>query len=317
MAEPQRPSDRLAVLMMAYGGPSKLEGVEPYLRDVRNYRPTSDDLIHEITERYARIGGRSPILERTTAQATALEDALNHERGGDGKAWRVFVGMRHWHPFIRDVLAEMAATGYRRAIGLVMAPHFSRMSIGAYYQRVAEAQESVEVAAIERWHLLPGYLDAMVERVRAALARFPSSVRDRVPVIFTAHSLPERIQSWDDPYTRELRETTEALGARIAPQPFEFAYQSAAMTPDPWLGPDAGEVIARLASEGARHVLIAPIGFVCEHVEILYDVDVEFRRRGEELGVHLERIEMLNDHPAMISGLAELVRQRATAAGWH
>ena len=137
-----------------------------------------------------------------------------------------------------------------------------------------------------------------------------------MPVLFTAHSLPEKIQDWDDPYPRELRETTDALGARIAPQPYEFAYQSAAMTPDPWLGPDAGEVIARIAGEWGRHVLIAPIGFVCEHVEILFDVDVEFTHQAERLGVHLERIEMLNDHPAMIDGLAALVRQRAAAAGW-
>jgi ferrochelatase len=137
-----------------------------------------------------------------------------------------------------------------------------------------------------------------------------------VPIIFTAHSLPERIMTWDDPYPRELRETTAALGARLAPLPYEFAYQSAAMTPDPWLGPDAGEVIARLAEAGHRHVLIAPIGFVCDHVEILYDVDVEFRRQATALGVHLERIAMVSDHPAMIAGLAEAVRTRAAAAGW-
>ena len=307
---------RLAVLMMAYGGPSKLEDVAPYLRDVRNYRPTSDELIHEITERYARIGGRSPILERTNAQAEALQTALNRDQDGDEEDWQVFVGMRHWHPFIKDTLAEMAAAGYDRAVGVVMAPHYSRMSIGAYYQRVADARAPVEVAPIERWHLLSGYLEAMVERVRAALARFPAEVRDRVPVVFTAHSLPERILSWDDPYPRELRETTEALGVRLAPQPVAFAFQSAAMTPELWLGPDAGETIAALAARGERHVLIAPIGFVCEHVEVLYDVDVEFKRQAGELGVRLERIEMLNEHLAMIAGLAGLVRQRAAEAGW-
>ena len=315
MAE-ARPDRSLAVLMMAYGGPDKLEDVRPYLLDVRNYRPTPDHLVHEIAERYAAIGGRSPILERTNAQADALQTALNANLDGDEQGWQVFVGMRHWHPFIKDVLAEMAGAGHRRAVGLVMAPHYSRMSIGAYYARVEEADAPVEVAPIERWHLLPDYLDALAERVRAALGKFPDEVRGEVPVICTAHSLPERILSWNDPYPRELSETVAALAERLGPQPHAFAYQSAAMTSDPWLGPDAGEVIARYADEGIRHVLITPIGFVCDHVEVLYDVDVDLRQQAEALGVRLERIEMLNDHPTMIAGLADLVRRRAAEAGW-
>ncbi|HET8523183.1 MAG TPA: ferrochelatase, partial [Thermomicrobiales bacterium] len=164
--------------------------------------------------------------------------------------------------------------------------------------------------------LLPGYLDALTERVEDALQRFPEDIRDRVPVIFTAHSLPERILTWQDPYPAELAETAAAVAARLGNQPHEFAYQSAAMTPDPWLGPDAGEVIERLHQHGHRHVLIAPIGFVCEHVEILYDIDIEFKQQADRLGVQLERIDMLNDHPAMIAGLADLVRQTAAGAGW-
>jgi ferrochelatase len=306
----------IAVLMMAYGGPDSLDDVEPYLLDVRNHRPTTPEVVHEIRERYARIGGRSPILERTQAQATALQTALNANLDGDSQGWQVFVGMRHWRPFIKDALADMTAVGIARAVGLVMAPHYSRMSIGAYFKKVDDAGSPITIAPIERWHLLPGYLDALTERVRAALVRFPAEVRDWVPIIFTAHSLPERILEWDDPYPRELAETVAAVAARLPGQPHAFAYQSAAMTPDPWLGPDAGDVIAEYACTGTKHVLIAPIGFVCEHVEILYDVDVEFKHRAEELGVHLERIEMLNDHPAMIAGLADLVRQRAAQAGW-
>lgn len=309
-------SKRLAVLMMAYGGPNSLDEVEPYLLDVRNYRPTSKEIIHEIRERYAQIGGRSPILALTQAQATALQTTLNADLDGDEADWQVFLGMRHWRPFIKDTLGEMAAAGVERAIGLVMAPHYSRMSIGAYFQKVADAGSPIEIAPIERWHLLPGYLDALTARVQAALLRFPDDVRARVPVIFTAHSLPERILEWGDPYPTELQETVAALTERLPGQPITFAYQSAAMTPDPWLGPDAGEVIARYAAEGIRHVLIAPIGFVCDHVEILFDVDVAFTKQAEHLGVHLERIEMLNDDPTMIAGLAALVRQCAVEAGW-
>jgi ferrochelatase len=154
--------------------------------------------------------------------------------------------------------------------------------------------------------------------VRAAQQRFPPEVRGRVPVIFTAHSLPERILSWHDPYPDELRATVAAVLDRLGPEPppSEFAYQSAALTPDPWLGPDAGLVIERLARQGCRHVLIAPIGFVTEHVEILYDVDIVFRQQAAALGLHLERTEMLDTAPAMIAGLAGLVRQTAAQRGW-
>jgi ferrochelatase len=152
--------------------------------------------------------------------------------------------------------------------------------------------------------------------VRDGLERFPAAVRDGVPIIFTAHSLPQRILEWNDPYPAELSATVAALMERLWPHPHTFAYQSAAMTPDPWLGPDAGQVIARLASEGQQNVLMAPVGFVCEHVEILYDVDVVFKRQAEALGLRLERTEMLNTAPAMIDGLAGLVRDTAAQAGW-
>lgn len=302
----------IGLLVMAYGGPDKLEDAEPYLLDVRGYRPTTPEVIHEVRERYREIGGRSPILERTRAQAAALEAALN-AKGADFKA---FVGMRHWHPYIKDTLAEMQAQGIRQAVGLVMAPHYSRMSVEAYFKKIAEADAPISIARIEDWHLLPGYLDALVERVRAALLCFPEEVRAGVPVIFTAHSLPQKILEWGDPYPIQLRATVKALVQRLGPQPHEFAYQSAAMTPDPWLGPDAGQVIKQLAAAGQRHILICPIGFVCEHVEILYDVDIVYQKLAKSLGVQLERIEMLNDAPEMIDGLAGLVRQAAGEAGW-
>jgi len=302
----------IGVLVMAYGGPNSLDEVEPYLMDVRGGRLTAPEIIHEVRERYREIGGRSPILERTQGQATALEAALN----SSGKTFKTFVGMRHWRPYIKDTLAEMATAGVTRAVGLVMAPHYSRMSVGAYFKRVEESQSPVEIAPIERWHLLPDYLEALADRVRAALGQFPAEIRAEVPIIFTAHSLPQRILEWADPYPDELRATVAALMERLGPHPHMFAFQSAGMTPDPWLGPDAGEVIARLARQGHRHVLLAPIGFVCEHVEILYDVDIVFKRQAESLGVRLERIEMLNSAPPMINGLADLVRGKAKEAGW-
>jgi ferrochelatase len=302
----------IGVLVMAYGGPNNLDEVEPYLLDVRGYRPTSAEIIHEVRERYREIGGRSPILERTRAQAAALECVLNES----ALLFKTFVGMRHWHPYIKESLGQMVEAKITRAVGLVMAPHYSRMSIGAYLKKVEEPQSPVKVAPIERWHLLPGYLEALAERVRVALGKFPAGVRATVPIIFTAHSLPQRILEWNDPYPDELRQTVSAVMDRLGPHPHEFAYQSAAITPDPWLGPDVSQVLARLADEGHRHVLIAPVGFVCEHVEILYDVDIVFKRQANALAMQLERIEMLNTAPPMIAGLAERVRAKAQEMGW-
>jgi protoporphyrin/coproporphyrin ferrochelatase len=302
----------IGVLVMAYGGPNNLEEVEPYLLDVRGYRPTSAEIIDEVRERYREIGGRSPILEQTQAQADAIESALNRNDG----EFKAFVGMRHWHPFIKDVLADMQAQGIERAVGVVMAPHYSRMSIGAYYQKVNEANSPIELARIEAWHLQTGYINALVNHVREALNHFPEEIRSKVPIIFTAHSLPEKILEWNDPYPTQLQETVSAVMEKLGPQPNQFAYQSAAISNTPWLGLDAGEIIERLAMEDKNHILICPIGFVCEHVEILYDIDIVYQNLAKSLGVHLERIEMLNTAPEMIDGLARLVHEKANEAGW-
>jgi ferrochelatase len=305
-------ADSIGLLVMAYGGPGARAEVEPYLRDVRGFRDTPPEVVDEVRARYAAIGGRSPILERTGAQARALEEALNT----NGRPFTAVVGMRHWHPYIGDALVRLAEAGVERAVGLVMAPHYSRMSIELYFKEVEEAQTPVKLAPIREWHLLPGYVEALEDRVRAALARFPAAVRDTVPLILTAHSLPERILQWNDPYPVQLAATTRAVADRLSGRSHRFAYQSASRTPEPWLGPDAGEVIAELAREGHRHVLLVPIGFTCEHVEVLYDVDVELRRRAQELSVHLERTEMVNDHPLMIRDLVRLVRETAAVEGW-
>ena len=302
----------IGLLVMAYGGPNNLDEVEPYLMDVRGYRPTSPEIIHEVRERYREIGGRSPIRERTQAQADALQAALN----AHGRDFTVFVGMRHWRPFIKDTLAEMSAAGIGKSVGLVMAPHYSRMSIGAYFKRIDEAGSSIKIEPVESWKLLPGYLEALEGRVRTALERFPAVVRADVPVIFSAHSLPERILTWGDPYPDELRATVAEMETRFPGQTTTFAFQSAAISNEPWLGPDAGSIIAKYAAEGRKNILIAPLGFVCEHVEVLYDVDVVFKKQAAGLGVRLERTEMLNTAPQMIAGLAQLVREKAKAAGW-
>lgn len=308
-------SQTIGVLMMAYGGPNALEEVEPYLRDIRGGRETPPHVVEEVRERYRRIGGRSPILERTRQQARALEAALNRLGG----PYRVYVGMRHWHPFIAETVAEMLEEGVRRLVALVMAPHYSRMSVGAYFARLEEAladhAERPAVVHLRSWKDEPGYLEAYRRRIQAALEAFGE--QERVHLVFTAHSLPQRILTWDDPYPQELRVTFDALRARFPEHPAHFAYQSAGMSPEPWLGPDAGDLMEGLLESGeARAFLVVPIGFVCDHVEVLYDVDIEFRQRVEARGGVLRRVEMPNAAPEMMAGLAERVHGLAQAEGW-
>ncbi len=302
----------IGVLVMAYGGPDNIEEVEPYLLDVRGYRPTSPEIIHEVRARYREIGGRSPIREQTQAQADAIQAALN----ASSPQFKVFVGMRHWHPYIKDALTKMEAQGITRAVGLAMAPQYSRMSIGAYYKKIEEAHSPLELARVEDWHLEPGYIDTLVDRIHAALEKFPEAEWAATPILFTAHSLPQRILEWNDPYPAQLKETVCAVMNRLGEHPHEFAFQSAAISTEPWLGPDAGKIIERYASDGQKNLLLCPIGFVCEHVEVLYDVDVVYQRLAKSLGMHMERIEMVGTGPKMIEGLAGLIKAKAEESGW-
>lgn len=304
--------DQIGLLVMAYGGPGNIDEVEPYLLDVRGYRPTAPEIIHEVRERYREIGGHSPILEQTREQAASLENALNKKE----QEFKAFVGMRHWHPYIKDTLAEMQAQGIEHAVGLVMAPHYSRMSIEVYFRKIAEAESLVQVAPIYEWHLLPGYIDALVNRVRATLERFPVDARPQIPVIFSAHSLPVRILEWNDPYPEQLRATVDAVMQHLGDQPYEFAFQSAAISTEPWLGPDVSELIRGFAEKGQKNIISCPIGFVCEHVEVLYDIDIVYQKLARSLGVRLERIEMVHTAPQMMAGLAELIRKTAKESNW-
>jgi len=303
-------ADRVAVLLMAYGGPGSLDDVEPYLLDVRGGRATSPELVHEIRERYARIGGRSPILELTRAQAAATGHAL-----GGGDDFQVYVGMRHWHPYIREAMDEIAGAGHRRVVGVVMAPHYSAMSVGAYEKKLLEAADGrLETALVRSWGDHPAFLDAVAGRVAKALRRFPDP--SAVQVIFTAHSLPQSILAAGDPYPEELRASAAAVAARRGLDGWRFAYQSAGATHDAWLGPDAGDVITELAAAGREAFLLVPIGFVCDHVEILYDIDVEYRALAERLGVRLERTASLNDDPGLVAAVADVARTAARERGW-
>lgn len=303
------PADTIAVLLMAYGGPGNLAEVEPYLLDVRGGRPTSAELVEEIRARYARIGGRSPILELTRAQAAGVARAL-------GPEFRVYVGMRHWHPYIAETMEEIVRSGHRRVVGVVMAPHYSSMSVGAYEKKlVAAAGSRLEATVVRSWWERPAFLDAVAGRVTQALQRFPSP--EDVQIIFTAHSLPQRVLAGGDPYPDELKASAAAVAKRLGRADWRFAYQSAGATSEPWLGPDAGDVIEQLAGQGSTAVLLVPIGFVCDHVEILFDIDVEYQELAHRLGIQLERIVSLNDDPGLVTAVADVVRATVRSAGWR
>jgi len=299
------------VLLVAYGAPVTVDDVEPYLLDVRGGRPTSPEMVTAFQRRYQAIGGGSPLLDRTNEQAAALASAL-------GGTVPVYVGMRHWHPYIRDVFQQVRADRVTRVVALALAPHFSTMSIGAYAQRIEEARGDIATSMVRQWFDHPGFLDAVAERVREGLDRFPAGVRDEVPILFTAHSLPERILADGDLYEEQLRASVAGVLSRIAPRhrPHRFAYQSAGRAGGPWLGPDAADVIQSLAAAGSRHLLVCPIGFVSDHLEVLYDVDIEYRRLAAASGIQLERTASLNASPLLIEALAALVEEAARAEGW-
>jgi ferrochelatase len=281
-----------AVILMAYGSPATAEDVPAYLADIREGRPVSQEAVDELSERYRRIGGRSPLDEITEAQRTALESELRVP---------VFVGMKHWRPRIAEGVEAALAEGADRLIGLVLAPHYSRLSIAGYRERLEQAlQGRGDLVFIESWHDHGPFLDALAERVRGFDGH----------VVFTAHSLPERILQDGDPYRDQLFETSSLVAERAGLAEWSFAFQSASPTGEPWLGPDILEELDSLAANGIRRVLVCPVGFVSDHLEILWDLDIEAREKAAELGLELGRIESLNDDPAFVRALAALVRER-------
>ncbi|HXV68586.1 MAG TPA: ferrochelatase [Nitrospira sp.] len=297
-----------AILLMAMGGPDSLENVEPFLRDVRGGRPTPPELVEEIRERYRATGGKSPAVDITRNVAKRLEARLN-ESGGH--RYRVYVGLRHWHPFIEETYAELLVERPDRVIGLCMAPQQSALSTGAYQKKVEEArvalQHSGPVSYVGSWHRHPKLIAAVVRQIEQGLLKFPSDIRTNVPVLFTAHSLPERIVAMKDPYPDEVRGTVEAVSASLGNQPTRFAYQSQGRSTEPWLGPTVEATLDALHREGHRAVLVAPIGFICDHVETLFDIDIELKQLALTKGMQLERIAMLNDSPALVEALCDIV----------
>jgi ferrochelatase len=299
----------IGVLVMAYGAPTSLDEIPGYLADIRSGRPTPAAVVDEITENYRAIGGGSPLLEVTRRQVDALAGQL-----GDG--YRCYLGMRHWSPWIEEVVGEMVDDGITHAVGLVLAPQFSALSVARYQQKVADGLElrrgRIDVEHVSSYHDAPGLVEAFAARVHEGLLRWPEEERGRVHVVFSAHSLPERVLADGDPYDMQCRETARLVAERagIPDGRWSWSYQSAGRTPEPWAGPDLGEHLVALAGEGVGDVVILPVGFVSDHVEILFDIDHRAAEIAAGLGMRLERPPALNDDPVFVAALAELVRAK-------
>ena len=298
----------IGVLVMAYGSPASPAAVESYYTHVRRGRPPEPEQLTDLQRRYDAIGGVSPLAARTRAQVDALQDAL-------GPGYVAVLGQKHAPPFIEDAVNGLADLGVRRIVGLVLAPHSSALSTGEYHGRAGGAAGAAGIAysAVGRWHDHPRLVELLAERVLGAMYRLPEG--STVEVLVTAHSLPQRALELDDPsYPEQLRRTAQLVAARAGlGEAWRVAWQSAGRTADPWIGPDILEVIRTFPGEGITGVVVCPAGFVSDHLEVLYDVDIEARAVARQLGIALERTASLNDDPSFIALLADLARHTAAA----
>lgn len=299
----ETPAPDYAVLLMAYGGPDSLDDLERYLLDVRGGRPLTPEQLAQARARYAAIGGRSPLLGITRQQAAALSEALQRP---------VYVGMRHWSPYIADTVMEMAASGVQRAVALCMTPHSSPLSAGAYAAQLQQGLGALprpfSVVCPGGWYRNRLYVQAVADSISEGLCR--DAGWGQAHVVFTAHSLPIRP---DDPYDEQVHETAHLLAQRagLAEGRWSVCYQCQGDGHMPWLGPGLHETVAGLGAQGVRRVLVAPTSFVSDHVEVLYDIDIECRAAAQAYGIELRRTASLNASPAFIAALADVARQAA------
>lgn len=297
--------DKTALLVMAYGTPKDLGDVEPYYTHIRRGNPPPPDLLKELQDRYAAIGGRSPLLEITDKQRLGLEERVGVKS---------YLGQKHAAPFIENAVAEISADGMERIVGIVLAPHYSKGSIGQYRDKAEGAAAKLgwsgSIDIVKSWATEPGYISWLARRVREELESLPPETQDEAMVVFSAHSLPLRVVEDGDPYPEELRSTAAAVAAELRLAHWMIAWQSAGRTADPWLGPDILEVLRDLAAEGRPAAVISSCGFVADHLEVLYDVDIEAKSLADELGIELRRTRSPNDDPEFLDAVASVVRRQ-------
>ena len=295
-----------AVVLMAYGSPSSLDSVGEYLLQVRGGRKPSEEEIERLKERYRRVGGSTPLLQVTSAQAKALQDRFPSESA----SVQVHFGMKHWHPFVEDVIAGIAMHNSPLIVGVALAPQYSRLAIGGYEEGVrrglARGGPDTPFIMIKSWHTQPSLISALAERVRNGLEKTDDP--EGAVVLFTAHSLPKKAVGADDPYESQLLESSRLVAGQAGVKNWEFAFQSVSGPVDAWLGPTLRDKISELAGKGVSQILVCPVGFVSDHLEILYDLDIEAKDYAASLGVALRRTASLNDDPGLIEALSSAVR---------
>jgi len=312
------PESRIGVLFMAYGGPESLDDLPGYLSDIRAGRSTSKAILEEITRNYRLIGGSSPLLELTLETVNAVMEILNppHQK----RRFQQYLGMRHWAPWIEETVGQMIEDHIDRAVSIVLAPQYSGMSIAKYQKKIHAGLQfyrgDIEFSHIQSYHNDPGLIDAFAKRVHLGLKRFPHE--DQVHVIFSAHSLPTRILKENDPYPLQFRETATlvAEAAGLSGHQWSTCYQSEGRSPEPWLGPQLEDYIVDLAHQGIQNMISIPVGFVSDHVEILYDIDIEAQEVAKQHNIRLERPPSLNSDPIFVETLARLIRTQAAHSGW-
>ena len=300
------------VLLLAFGGPTRAEEIRPFLANVLRGRSVPPERVEEVVRHYAAIGGRSPLNDLTFGQAHKLEATL----AATGPALRVYVGMRNWEPYLADTLARMAADGVRRAVGVILSPHASEASRERYLEEVEAARAALGVRAPEvrwvgSWHTHPRFVSALADAVTAALVTLPAVRRAAAPLVFTAHSVPVAMAA-RAPYVAEVTASARAVAEKVGRTRWQVAFQSRSGSPhEPWLEPDVNDALRALAADGARDVVVVPVGFVCDHVEVLYDLDVAARATARAAGLGFARASTVNDHPLFIQMLAEVVAAAA------
>ncbi len=322
----------IAILLLAFGSPDSIESIEPFITNVMGGRKPSPNQLQKIKERYLMIGGRSPLLDITKKQAEALERILKSDDPFTGWVPRnpksqikVFVGMRYWHPFIKDTLNEIKNSGAERIVAVVMAPHYSKLSTGNYIKAVNEAMAELtpifpplekggegrfDISFINNWHTHPLFLEAVAEKIKNGISYFKDINKADIQIIFSAHSLPEK----DDPYAKQLNETIDGIIKLTKDivgysQSWHLGFQSKGMSPGEWLEPTVDSILERLSKEGKKYILIVPVGFVSDNIETLYDIDIIYKETAESLGLIFHRTESLNDSPKFIESLAAIIRE--------
>ena len=303
---------KMGLLVMAYGTPYTEEDIEPYYTHIRHGRRPADELIEDLKSRYRAIGGISPLAEITKSQAEKLTKHLN--RVQNKVEFQLFIGLKHIHPFIEDAVKEMHKEGITEAVSIVLAPHYSTFSIKGYNERAKKTADKlggIQIVSVDQWYDEPKFIDFWVNQLKATIEKMPGEERNHSVVIFSAHSLPEKILQAGDPYPDQLAMTAKLIAEKAGIDAYAVGWQSAGQTAEPWLGPDVQDLTKDLHKEkGYKAFIYCPIGFVAEHLEVLFDNDTECQIVCEEIGASYYRPEMPNDHDQFIEALANVILNR-------